>query len=360
MAHEWFAGSFRKASGQAWHGLGDFFEDGVTALGEIYNNGIADIQYEVCPLVIQSSGGDIDSGKHAIVRLPNKFDGQVQEMRVGVKRTTPLSVVELATVLDPISETYPLECAISLRNGGLTIFQCELPEFYVAERAEEQHKAYLMLSQDVTMPKSIYWGVVVTRVVCANTYAVAITENSLMSIRHGNTALNQLKITAEIEKAFIKKLDAEKLFLNKLFTKQLSISDADKIVDKVFEMPKPPRGVKMLGQVKEYNVTLPNEQQEFLEDYANGAAKQYAANRLTAIAKRELTWQNYEKSLGNNDDGSNAYHLFQAVTSTINHGNKEIGVSYRGNEQDKFMSLLFGNRAKELETARVEFAKIVK
>jgi len=126
----------------------------------------------------------IDVGRYYIARSPVTEDPTYRILSPNTvsKQWTPIQTSELAQILDPLTEKYPVETAGALGHGERIFFTLDAGEGIIAG---EDHKLYYLVTdhRDGTGALSIAFTPV--RVVCQNTLTVGLASAKVhTSIHH--------------------------------------------------------------------------------------------------------------------------------------------------------------------------------
>lgn len=131
------------------------------------------------------------------------------------------------------------ESAGALGNGERIWCLARIPEAdYVIDGGDE-HKAYVMCSNSHDGSLSFTMKLVDTRVVCANTLAVAIAENGAQfKIRHTANAHSRMAIARQVMQSVKKEAVGLKQKMLALAERKVSRESVESIFDRLFPKPK--------------------------------------------------------------------------------------------------------------------------
>ena len=191
MAHEITATDGLMLAGQrAWHGLGTVLPertDAMTAL-EVAK---LDWKVEVAPIVAQlADGRQVEGGEHcAVVR------SDTGEMFATCKSGyTPIQNRDIAELAMEVSQQSQraVESAGSVRGGRRVWILLDMGTIFAA--SDDKIKPYLFIGAGHDRKMALTIGCIATRVVCANTFAIALSEMSTESlkIRHNASASERM------------------------------------------------------------------------------------------------------------------------------------------------------------------------
>ena len=117
MAANIFGDRFFGRRTPAWHRVGTVMDENLTATEAMR---ISKIGFPVrkLPAFIQLENGQyIDSGYYGVVREQTEDDPQDRILSMVGKEWTPIQAWDLAKMLDPVSEKYPVETMGALGHG---------------------------------------------------------------------------------------------------------------------------------------------------------------------------------------------------------------------------------------------------
>lgn len=192
MAHEITANDgIVLARKGAWHGLGTVLPESCDALAAL-DHARMNWEVEVCEFSATTrDGSQVGCGDHrAVVR------SDTQEVFATCNSGyTPIQNAEIAQLAYDLSaaSNRAVETAGSIRGGRKVWFLLDMGTIFAA--SDDKVKPYLFLgaSHDLTMSLTV--GSIATRVVCANTMAIAMREMSegALKIRHTETASTRVE-----------------------------------------------------------------------------------------------------------------------------------------------------------------------
>lgn len=334
----------------SWHGL----EDRRLNEGEGENfdilSAISDLglDFEVIslPLGYQTpDGGFLEAvGKEVIAREPALGDNEYRIFRTASGRYQPLQNYDLARVGQGlVDEGFHFRGLASLKYGQVFFVQVDLPPFYVGDNPEEEHRPFLLLSNDHA-EGAAKWLHTVTRVVCWNTYNVALRDTGIQTIPHNSTTEQELEFRLELTAAVKRANDTELANLNALFSLPVSTEEIETGKEIVFPDPKPSRKMKLAAAGEFHGL----KDTDFQNHVASSDVRHWQNQKERAEKFRGAFDLALEKF---NDEHSYAantgFAFLNASTDVINHSDL-----YTGSHEKGLISLHFGNRAVQSEKAR--------
>lgn len=169
---------YTKSGGLPWHSLGTAIPDDLTPEQTLIAAKL-DWKVEKRPMYIEVEGKMVDTGKRALVRdRDNRFMTVVSDSWKPCQNETAFEFFN-----DFIANAdMTMETAGSLRNGEMVWALAKLNESFDLFGGDKVD-GYLLFSNPHQFGKTIQVQTVMTRVVCANTIAVALSENSKYRVK---------------------------------------------------------------------------------------------------------------------------------------------------------------------------------
>jgi phage/plasmid-like protein (TIGR03299 family) len=193
MSHEIFGERFFGYRQPGWHLLGNVYTDLVDTI-EAFKRSRLNYTVLKLPIRVESPWGEVDpnaQGKptFALVREPVDDDPQARFFATCGEKYTVIQNEEIARVLQPLSTQWPVETAGAL-GAGERIFVCL--RIGSADIKGDEVKEYLLVNEAKDASNKLNLAIVHTRVVCANTLAVALNEGSVIALKHEGELAAQL------------------------------------------------------------------------------------------------------------------------------------------------------------------------
>lgn len=182
MAHEIFGERFLGHRTPAWHGLGQVFDEPLTVTEAVHRCG-ADYRVELLPCLTEYRGHYIEvPSRRVIVREPTHDDPEPLALGVVSRSYELLQNTELAELLEPISDKWPVETVGVLQKGARVFITFDAGGGTIA--GEEMREFFLVVdSKDGTKGLTLHYTPV--RVVCQNTLTAGIDlATGSMNVRH--------------------------------------------------------------------------------------------------------------------------------------------------------------------------------
>ena len=158
----------------AWHGLGTVMDEDLTATEAMQ---IANIAFPVNKWEMfaknPQTGEMIETNQYAVVRDPTEDDDIYRVLSTVGQQWTPLQAWELAKMLDPISEKYPVETVGALGNGEKIFFTLDAGDSLIAG---EDHRLFYLVTDHRDGAGALNIAFTPVRVVCQNTLTVGLSS----------------------------------------------------------------------------------------------------------------------------------------------------------------------------------------
>lgn len=354
MAHYFKLGAYDEVS---WHAL----EDRLT-----HNN--------IWQAMQETGMAGIEFGKFQSYTLWNgqflPVDGKFQLVMVGapwadgtaipfgrqVTSYEPLQHRFMADLLQPVIDksngNIKLKgVAVIGPQGEISFVQLDLGSFWVADHPDEEHSSLVLLADNKTAG-STHWLHTPTRVVCANTYAMAV-DNAPPIPHSADGKLFLAFHVAMLERALRLK-DEEKARMDAFWNAAATPERIQVAIDKIFPDPKPTPAQREAAKVKG-NPTDPRivAMLERAEADTNRLASQFelARTRRQAVSEAVTAFNDERPEAANT-----AYAFFQGVTNVVTHSD-----TFTGDPWKQTISQLFGGqKASMIETAVQEASLMVR
>lgn len=348
MTHCFNAGCFRGTP--SWHGTeiatGGVF-DGQVSIGEQMQKSEMDYEVIVSPTYYKWSDNFIavEDQYHVIIPPMPWNDHQPESIRVIGNRYEVLQNNRIANLFEPLQQYYPLEGMGVLKNGRIVFIELRMEPFDVGGHPNEKHENYLLFSNDHTK-KSAFFGETTVRVVCNNTYTIALAGD-LTTIPHSTDVMAEMDFRATVMTNVIEARFNNKAILDHLFTTHIDSDIIREVVEATFPEPKLPRAKRVYDSADAMGL---NHGQPAITNMAQQANTRMERWQKTLDRQQSLRLDIVDAYNRFNDEqpyaGGTAYALWQATTEVVNHSQKFTGAA------DKNMiSLLFGQKASMLNSA---------
>jgi phage/plasmid-like protein (TIGR03299 family) len=315
VAHEIFGNRFAGRRDVAWHKIGTVIpEDEVLTVTAAFIKGGLNYGFDRVPLEVLYEGKSIPTDKYAIVRQ-RTHDSAPEVVSVVSNSYDFLTNMEIAAKLDPLAEQWQVETVGALQ-GGMTVFA--MLNAGDQKVCGEDCKNGFLVSDNRDGSTSMTISFVTTRVVCANTLAIALNSASLtQSITHNKTIGEEvdfwLSLMPEMEK--IKQQTTETL--ESFGERKLTKIEARDIFQIAFPVPAMPKKLRMMATLAEHNPTIGSG----LAAHRDKSKNQYLINVARMQAMQEAAAQNFIKIGKEYPKIKNTgWAALNAVTEIVDHG----------------------------------------
>jgi phage/plasmid-like protein (TIGR03299 family) len=322
----------------AWHNMGVVMDRPLTASEAV---AVARLDYtvETTQAYFKIDGDEVPiPNTVSVYRTPTADDPCIRPFGVASKGFTIVQNTDLARILDPMTREWPVETAGALKMGEVVWFLLDMGEGVIAG---EQHRRFAWARNSHTPGLGLLFKPVRTRVVCANTDAVALNEKGVaISLRHTADVASRFE---EVVKA-MEQLKAQNALdeqaLEALAEYTASSEEIEKVMDAAYPLPKAPTRRTLNGVLTEGQARM----REQLE-------RKYELD-LARMTKYRTEWQEERETLAIQFPriGSTAYGWYQALISSE---------QYRRDSAANAASAFFGQGYEIQRTAKKQLLALV-
>jgi phage/plasmid-like protein (TIGR03299 family) len=221
--------AYRTSQGKPWHGLGTPVSDDMTP-GEMMKAAGLDWGVQKVESFIDFNGKRIPTGQQSLVR---ETDGKILT-QVGPGWNPVQNAEAFDFFADFVSKgDMVMDTAGSLRDGRIVWALADVRDGFTLFGGDEV-KGYLLFSNPHQYGKSIDVKFVLTRVVCNNTIAVALTEKGQPSVRVNHRAKFDAERVKEVLGLSHRKVETFKEAAEFLGSKQYGQGDLEKYFGEIF------------------------------------------------------------------------------------------------------------------------------
>lgn len=343
-------GSFWKEDGRSWHGLEDQtkpIQSGMDVTDAIGLNGMDKIEVIKVPrgksFTYNGITYNLDGTKEAkfdlkMINTPWTESNAVDLDRI-VSWYNPIQNVEYAEILNPLTQKYQIASVLQVgKLGEIVIYQFDMGDFEVMNLETERHESRLTIAENRTTGEK-YWGTTNTRIVCSNTFNLAV-NGGLRSMPSGKDNKLVLGFEVQLEEHRLEQIGQ----LNRLFTKKSEKSDIVELASMLFPTPERTQWMNKIDSIEGYDMTREdaetvNAVRKYNLDDANlGRAMVRQEKHMTEFFQ---TNRQYVSELGNT-----SYANWQTVTHHFNHSD-----NIKSAQDRKAGNNLFGDSAKQMASA---------
>ena len=351
MADYFMTGSFRDKG--SWHGkemqntAGGIFTGQTTIMEQMEKSNMLYTVHK-CPaeFVLPDGTRMQDGGRFGLIREATVWDTEPRRLRVVGNRYEPLQNIQLGAIFEPLQKDWPLESIMVLKQGAITAFELKMDPFDVGGMEQEAHESYFLVSNDHTM-NSIYMGETFVRVVCWNTYSLALggDAKTFAKIPHSTDVQLEMAFRAAVMERAIERRKEEQHVLNSMFRTPVDKAGLANIIEAAYPMPQKGRRARLVESI---GADMP--EGDIVDAFMNEATSEQGLFEVAVERvkrQREEVASNFGKFNDEHDYAANTlYAAFQAVTETVNHSSL-----YTGSAEKGVVSLLAGQKRKSNEDA---------
>ena len=332
----------------AWHGLGTVMDEDLTATEAMK---VANIAFPINKWEMfaknPETGEMIETSQYAVVRDPTEDDDVYRVLSNVGKQWTPLQAWELAKLLDPISEKYPVETVGALGNGEKIFFTLDAGDSKIAG---EDHRLFYLVTDHRDGAGALNIAFTPVRVVCQNTLTVGLSSAKVSAslTHHAN-----IKEDAQWYTALFAQMMGAKETVTATMNHLAEVGRVDEksiksIINSAYRQASKPRKLTLSQDIKPDDVPakvwsmLLNDKKHWIEEYEKRQAGQQVL--------RDAAWDRFE--VFNDEYPKLAYTPWAGWQAVVE------CEDYRRGHSDAMGSPIFGDRAEAKARAFNEALKV--
>ena len=332
----------------AWHGLGTVMDENLTATEAMK---VANISFPVSKWEMfaknPETGEMIETNQFAVVRDPTEDDNIYRVLSNVGKQWTPLQAWELAKMLDPISEKYPVETVGALGNGEKIFFTLDAGDSKIAG---EDHRLYYLVTDHRDGAGALNIAFTPVRVVCQNTLTVGLSSAKVSaSLTHHATIKEDAQWYTALFAQMLNAKETVTATMNHLAeVGRVEEKDIKQIINSAYREASRPRKPTISQDIKADDVpakvwsSLLNDKKHWIEEWE----KRQAGVKVL----RDSAWDRFETF--NDEYPKLAYTPWAGWQAVVE------CEDYRRGHADALGSPIFGERAEAKARAFNEALKI--
>lgn len=175
----------------------------------------------------------------AIYREPTPDDPYTRTFGTASKRFTIVQNTDLARILDPMTEHWPVETAGALKQGEIVWFLLDMGETTIAG---EPFRRFAWTRNSHTPGYGLTFKPVRTRVVCANTDLIAQNEAGVtVSLRHTADVAERFEYIVRAMDQLRAQNAVDEAALERLAEYAISTEEVEEVVAKAYPLPEVPK-----------------------------------------------------------------------------------------------------------------------
>ena len=320
----------------AWHKLGETFEDPISMTQAVMRTGI-DFHISKHPVTVQIDKGDegidlVPTKNFAVVREPVEDDNQYRVLSIVGREWTPIQAMDLARMLDPITEKYPVETIGALGYGEKIFMTLDAGESKICG---EDHHLYFLVSDHRDGGGALQIAFTPVRVVCQNTLTAGL-QNAKINVRLTHT--RNIESDTEWYIGLFNQMDSAReeavAVMNTLSTTTITKDEAETVVKSAYPDASEPRRLTLAKDITPDQISggvwakLLSEKKDLVEEYDKRVER---VESIRKIARERYDVFNDEFT----DLAKTPWAIWQAIVETED---------YRKGHTDSSTSV-FGTRA---------------
>ena len=336
MSANIFGDRFLAKREPAWHKLGETFEDPISMTQAVKRTGI-DFHISKHPVTVQIDKGDegidlVPTKNFAVVREPVEDDNQYRVLSIVGREWTPIQAMDLARMLDPITEKYPVETIGALGYGEKIFMTLDAGESKICG---EDHHLYFLVSDHRDGGGALQIAFTPVRVVCQNTLTAGL-QNAKINVRLTHT--RNIESDTEWYIGLFNQMDSAReeavAVMNTLSTTTITKDEAETVVKSAYPDASEPRRLTLAKDITPDQISggvwakLLSEKKDLVEEYDKRVER---VESIRKIARERYDVFNDEFT----DLAKTPWAIWQAIVETED---------YRKGHTDSSTSV-FGTRA---------------
>ena len=242
---------FASAHKVPWWDMGWKPDAANVDLATAVSNAGADYDVEKWEMVavIRDDEGNItrveDTTAFGMMREPLPEDDQYRFFGAVTEEYKPLQNRDLARLLQPVNDVYPVETVGVIEEGRTAFFCFDAGEY---EINDEKNKHYLFASTGHNGSKGVNLGLSKVCIVCSNTHMMALNSSAVsFKIAHKGDVEEATSNAVTMLTGLDRVLDADIKRDTVLGATKVSQDEAVGLIRGAYPDPRPPRGVKKVG-----------------------------------------------------------------------------------------------------------------
>ena len=336
----------------AWHGLGTIFVDKVSVTEAV---GMADIGFEI---VKAPNFAHIDTGRfndngtpivhsvptnsYSVLREPTYDDPNWHTLSTVGEQWTPIQLNDLAQMLDPISERFPVETAGAIGKGEKVFITLNAGSSSIAG---EDHNLYYLITDHRDGTGALSMAFTPVRVVCQNTLSLGLNNAKVsVNLQHRKSIRDDADWYMSLFNEMATARDSSIEQMNTLTSVKIGDDDAKHVINKSYPKPAMPRRLRMANGVTGDDVPshiwakLLQDKEQWEKDHSN-SIERIQVHKDMAFERWDIFNQEHPNV------ANTPWAVWQAVCETEDY--RRVKEQNRGRQT----SALYGSRATTKEKA---------
>lgn len=330
----------------AWHSLGKTFEKELTA-SEAIVKGSLNFKIITSPLVAHIDGVNALTGKYGIFREPTSDDPEYRYLGVSSPSYTVLQNADIARIIDPLTDQWPVETAGALGVGETIFMTLDAGD---DEIKGEHIRKYFLITDTRDGGTSLKIAFTPIRVVCQNTLISGLKQATVSdAIIHNMSTKEILEARVSMMQRMQKAIKETMASFDALASAAIEDDQAKLIFEAAY--PYPVKSVKM-NLLREFDDVSGPLEIGLLYDKAKTAEMSYNYFVTKAEELRQGAFLNYQRLCDE--------HVSIANTPWAAYNSIVEFADFRGNSESSAKSSIFGSRAEEKKRAFSKALEFIK
>ena len=229
----------------AWHGIGQVMpeDEKINALDAMAKAGIL-FNIETMPMFTRLPGGEeVETDSFAVVRSPVSDDDQYRVLATVGKEWTPIQAKDLGTMLNPISEKFPVETAGALGKGEKIFMTLDAGSSKIAN---EDHELYWLVTDHRDGGGALTIAFTPVRVVCQNTLITGMRDAKVsVNLKHTANIKTDAQFYLNIFSQMEKSQETVVQAMNSLTTVTLVEKQINEIIETAYPKASQPNRLRL-------------------------------------------------------------------------------------------------------------------
>lgn len=231
----------------AWHGLGTVFNEPKNMVEAVRD---ADMEYEIqeYPYHIVTPAGQFDvPNKKALVREATKDDPQSRLFGVVGNKYSVIQNTELAEILNPLTERWPVETVGALDLGKEVFFALDAGSMKVGG---EEINNYFLVHDSKGGGETLSVNFTPVRVVCQNTLVTGLAAaTTSIRMRHYETLHEDMGFYVKLFGDMQRQADKVQEKFDILANTKIGSEELDMIISSAYPVPARPQKSEIIGNM---------------------------------------------------------------------------------------------------------------
>lgn len=213
---------------------------------------LTNLDFEVSkrPNKVEYKGQMVKTGTYSVIRPPLPSDDQVRIFRGTVgDNFEPIQNTDIAEILDPIAEDWPLETIGGLKHGQKLFVVLDSGTYEVAG---DEIDGYFLVTDDKSGNQSLRISYTPTRVVCMNTLQIALAEADMkINVSHTSSVNEELDFYAQVMKNMQEGRDRAHESMDQMAKTPVTTGEVQEVLDHTYPDPNMNQKARVGKQIRQ-------------------------------------------------------------------------------------------------------------